>query len=215
MLLLKQAPITEDTINNLISIRMGLFYDAADDLAEQLFTGKISIGTWQEMMKGLIRGIHTSVAAIGKGGWSEMTSADWGRLGTPLREQYAYLARFADHIAANRETISLSQIASRSKLYGKASGHSASLMQLPAATISQLPWIPKDGSTECLVGCKCYWSLEVIDVIDVVDGVQIIRAQWHLSDAEHCQDCIDRDGFVTTITAPVGVVVPPRIGGFE
>jgi len=208
----KQLPIDDKSIRNLITIRQQLFYDSSDSLAEQLFTGDISIGQWEESMKQLIRGVHTSTAAIGKGGWDNMSWSDWGRLGTPLREQYRYLHGFAETISNKRDTISLQAIQARARLYGNASGYSATLMQAGADIEAQLPWMPKDGSTECLINCRCVWVLEIIDTLD--DGSKLVQATWRIRPAEHCQDCIDRNNHVEIITVGKDVEVPGMIGGF-
>lgn len=210
-ILLKQLPIDDESKANLVRVRIGIFFDASDALAEQMFTGQISLGQWQEDMKRIIRESHTSCAAIGKGGWGEMGAKDWGRLGTPLREQYKYLRGFADFISENRDTVSLAAIRARARLYGEGAGGSAVLMQAGAVFEDILPWIPKDGSTECLNRCKCHWELSVTGTQS--DGFRQVRAVWVLSVAEHCNTCVGRDGHVETFVVPAGTVVPDMIGG--
>jgi len=163
-------------------------------------------------MKQLIRGVHTSTAAIGKGGWDQMTWSDWGRLGTPLREQYRYLHGFTETINSQRDTISLRAIQARARLYGNAAGYSAILMQAGAEIADQLPFMPKDGSTECWNGCHCIWLLDVIDTLD--NGTQVVQATWRIRPAEHCQDCVDRNNYVHMVYVQKGVIVPKTIGGF-
>lgn len=67
-------------------------------LGEQLRDRSISITEWQLRMAQEIKIIHTYSAALAKGGWAQMTPADYGRVGYRLREQYAYLANFAAQI---------------------------------------------------------------------------------------------------------------------
>ena len=208
----KQLPIDDESKRQLMYLREQLFYDKTDELAEKVFTGDITIGEWEETMKMEIRNLHTSMAAIGAGGWDAMTSQMWGRLGTPLREQYRYLHGFAEHITENRNTISLDMIKSRSRLYGKAGGYSVSLMQAGAYIESQLPYIPRDGSTECLMGCHCFWELNAISR-DRITG-QKVQAVWLTQPAEHCDDCLEREGTTVIIHVPLGIPVPPKIGGF-
>jgi hypothetical protein len=208
----KQLPISESSKKNLIQIRTNIFNDSVEVLAEQVYSGDISIGAWEEQMKVLIRGLHTSTAAIGKGGWDNMESADWGRLGTPLREQYRYLHGFAEAISDKRDTISLAQIKSRSRLYGGAGGYSAALMEAGSDIESQLPFLPRDGSSECLNGCKCRWELEVTNIAD--NGVKTVKCIWKLSPAEHCDTCKDRNGYIEIIKVDGSVAVPNTIGGY-
>ena len=206
----KQLPIDEASRANLLDIRKGIFNNEVDALAEDVFTGKISIGGWEESMKQLIREHHTSMAAIGKGGWDNMTWSDWGRLGNPLKQQYRFLHNFAENIAERRDTISLKAIKARAHMYGEAGGHSVAMAQ--AGRISDLlPWIPKDGSTECLVNCKCYWKL---DIIDKIGEYQLVQAVWNLRPAEHCVDCLERRGHTEVISVHESVEVPEIIGGF-
>jgi hypothetical protein len=207
----KQLPIDDDSKRELMLLREQLFYDKTDELAERIYTGVISIGQWEEAMKQEIRQLHTSMAAIGAGGWDVMDSTMWGRLGTPLRDQYRYLHGFAEHIADNKGSISLSMIKSRSRLYGKAGGYSVSLMQAGKLIESQLPFLPRDGSTECLVGCHCLWKLTKIGE-DRIRG-QKIQAVWLTKPAEHCPDCLEREGMAVMLQVPSNIPVPSQIGG--
>jgi hypothetical protein len=208
---LKQLPISDEDIQKLLNLRVDIFYDKSDKLAEQVFTGELTIGAWEETMRAELRQLHSSAAAIAKGGWDNMTSADWGRLGTPLREQYKYLHGFANTIAEQAETISLKAIQARARMYGRATGNTAALIQAGAVIESLLPWIPGDGSTRCLVNCRCRWDLRIIKV-DKKSGDKTVKAVWRLSPAEHCEDCLDRNGHIVTIVVPKDVIVPKYIG---
>ena len=103
-------------------------------------------------------------------------------------------------------------IQARARLYGNASGYSAILTQAGADIESQLPWMPKDGSTECLVNCKCVWLLYVIEVLN--SGTRVVQATWRIRPAEHCKDCIDRNNYVHILYVPKDVKIPKMIGGF-
>jgi len=220
----KQLPINDKSKSNLIQIRTNIFNDSAEVLAEQVYTGEITIGAWEESMKQAIRGLHTSVAAIAKGGWDNMSFSEWGRLGTPLRNQYKYLHGFAETIFAKKDTISLNAIKARARLYGNAGGYVANLMVAGASIAEQLKFIPRDGTTSCLVSCKCFWSLEVIDVLE--NGVQVVECIWRLTPAEHCEatgggydnggkdGCVDRNGMTQIIRVDASVKVPSMIGGY-
>jgi len=212
-IVLKQFPISEEGKANLIAIRTSLFDNSADTLAEQVYTGEISIGAWEESMKQLIREVHASVAAIAKGGWDEMSWSDWGRLGTPLREQYKYLHGFAQAILEKIDTISLNAIKARAHLYGQGAAGSAVLIQAGPVFESLLPYLPRDGSTECLMRCRCAWILEIIDN-DKPTKKKVVEATWVLGVAEHCATCLDRDNVVITLTVPEDTEVPHVIGGY-
>lgn len=205
----KQLPIGEESKKRLMEIRRGLFNSDSDRLAEKVYTGDISIGQWEENMKRLIREFHSSMAAIGKGGWGEMTWADWGRLGPIVKEQYRYLHGFAETLAEKRDTISLAAIKARAHLYGSAGGYSAAITEAGFVIQDLLPWIPRDGSTECLVNCCCRWEL---DIVGESGDFYTVRCVWRLAPAEHCPDCIDRNGHVEMIRVHKSVTVPKIIG---
>ena len=160
--ILKQLPISEVSKQNLIKIRTNMFADEVNALAERMFTGDITLGSWEEAMKKMIRELHTSTAAIGKGGWDQMTPADWGRLGPVLKGQYKYLHGFAQYVEENKDTVSLKAIQARARMYGNAGAFSSVVVQAGDVISKKLPWLPKDGSTECLVNCKCFWKLDIV-----------------------------------------------------
>ena len=215
----KQLPIDPKSAQNLIQIRLGIFNNDVDALAEKVFIGDITVGAWVEEMKALIRGVHTGVASIAKLGWENMTPSAWGTVGAEIKKQYRYLQGFAEDILANKDTISLAAIQARAHMYGQAAGHTAALMQagnLAGGTrrkptgYDSLPWIPKDGSTKCLSSCRCFWSIEVLSTD--TDSQQIL-ASWILDpEAESCEDCVDRMGFTTTLTVPLDWEIPDVIG---
>ena len=207
----KQLPIDDAAKRKLFDVRLNIFYDSSDVLAEQVFTGALDIGSWEVEMRSLIKEMYTSASAIGKGGWDAMSFQDWGRLGTPVREQYKYLKGFAADIAERADDVTLSYIRARARMYGNSAGYVAELMQASEDLLQYLPWLPKDGSTECLVNCKCFWELKVIATKKTF---KTVRATWRLRPAEHCTDCVDRNGHVETFNVHKDTPVPPILGGF-
>lgn len=215
----KGLPIDDASKARLIQARMDIFDTDMDNLANQVYSGQISLGQWEENMKGLIKGLHASTAAIGKGGWDEMTQSDWGRVGAEVKKQYRYLHNFAENIAENRDSISLKAIQARAHMYGDAAGHTAGIMQAGEfsggttrnPTEWALPWLPKDGSTECLVNCKCKW---ISDIVDQTKDWKLVQFTWTLFPAEHCHDCVERSGHAEIFRVPADTYVPPEIGGW-
>ncbi len=207
----KQLPIDEASKSNLISIRTNIFNNEVDSLAERMYTGEISVGQWEESMKKLTRELHTSTAAIGKGGWDQMTPADWGRLGPVMKEQYRYLHNFAEKIAEERDTISLQTIKARAHMYGNAAHNTAYMIEAGQVLSDKLPWMPGDGSTECLVNCKCRWELETVNK---QGDFNIVQATWKLGEAEHCDTCLERDGYIHTLRVYKDISIPSTIGGY-
>lgn len=84
-------------------------------LARQLNDGEINLAEWQEATALRVKNIHLAMHAAGRGGFHNLTQADYGRLGARLRRQYGYLQRFALDIEAGRQ--SPAQIEYRAGLY--------------------------------------------------------------------------------------------------
>src|SRR5690349_25140950 len=74
--------------------------DRLADLSQRLVAGRISLADWQRGMAMEIKDLHLAQRAAGRGGWAQLTAADYGAVGGTVRHQYAYLARFAAGIAA-------------------------------------------------------------------------------------------------------------------
>ena len=72
-------------------------------LAEQLRTRKISPRRWELQMREAIKATHMASAAAAKGGWAQMSPADYGRAGREIRKQYAYLERFAKQVKSGEQ----------------------------------------------------------------------------------------------------------------
>ena len=205
----KQLYIDDASKANLVKIRIQVFYRDVDALAERMYAGQISLGQWEEDMRTLVRELHTGCTAIGKGGWDLMTPKGWGQAGAAIKKQYRWLHGFAEDIEERKDTISLAAIKARAHLYGEAGGYSANLAQA-GDIASMLPWIPRDGQSECMNNCKCAW---ILVEGEPEAGMKTITATWTLSPAEHCDTCLERSGHVETLVVPAGTEVPDFIGG--
>jgi hypothetical protein len=153
-------------------------YTALDALTEQLYNGQINVAQWQVGVAQELKDAHLAQAMLGVGGKANMTSVEYGRVGGVLRDEYRYLARFADDIAAGRQ--SRAQAMARIKQYGNASqqaywrewslkepyiwwqrnaGESCSdCVDIEANnpyTGDTLPTVPGAGTTKCRGNCKC------------------------------------------------------------
>lgn len=78
----------------------------ATNLMEDLRAGRISLTRWRLEMRELVKETHLYSAAAARGGWDQLDSSDYGRVGQILSRgpkggfgQYEYLERFADEIA--------------------------------------------------------------------------------------------------------------------
>lgn len=207
----KQLPIDDKSKAALLELRRRLFWDRTDALAEQLYTGEISIGQWQEAFKDQMRQFYSSSAAIGKGGWDNMTYSDWGKLGPVMRDQYRYLQGFAEYIDQHRDTVSLKYLKARARLYGEGGAFGATLVEAGTVFSALLPWLPKDGTTECLNRCHCRWANSIEER---QRDWRLVKSVWRLGHADHCTTCFERDGYTVYNRVHESVFVPPTIGGY-
>lgn len=67
-------------------------------LGEDLRNGRISLRDWQTGMRREIKRVHLNGAAAAKGGWAQLSPADYGRIGQIVRGQYGYLEKFAREV---------------------------------------------------------------------------------------------------------------------
>lgn len=74
----------------------------ARSLADDLRTGRITLETWRTEMREMIKAVHVYSAAAAKGGWAQMTPADYGRVGQIVRGEYGFLEAFARKIATGK-----------------------------------------------------------------------------------------------------------------
>lgn len=85
-------------------------------LVSDLADGSITIEQWQEQARAIIKAGHIQAALVGNGGMQGMDNAAWGRVGWRLREEYRYLARFAQDLLEQR--VSVPMALARISLYG-------------------------------------------------------------------------------------------------
>jgi hypothetical protein len=68
-------------------------------LGRDLQAGRLTLAEWQVATAKSLKAAHLASAAAARGGWAQMTQADYGRVGHKLRGEYGFLARFAQAIA--------------------------------------------------------------------------------------------------------------------
>lgn len=106
-----RSPIIRNTSREAVRLALDKALDKANgraqSLAKQLQGGKIDLSTWRTGMRDVVKQTHLYSAMAAKGGRSQMTKADYGRVGQILargpkggRGQYQYLERFAREIQA-------------------------------------------------------------------------------------------------------------------
>ena len=71
-------------------------------LAGQVAAGTLDVAEWQRLTANLVKSTHVVSAALAKGGFGQMTAADYGRVGQEMRRQYRYLRRFAAEVETGK-----------------------------------------------------------------------------------------------------------------
>jgi hypothetical protein len=203
-----------------LSARMKTFNRDLDSLSQRLYTGKITLGMYEEDFRTRMREYMAGCATIAKGGDPKsMTSSDWGKVGAELKKQYNWLHGFSKAIYENRDTVSLQAIQARAHLYAEAGVKGATEIQAGYFApntrrdpVNILPWMPRDGSTACMNRCGCVWDLAVVSS-DEAQGIKTVQATWRMDPTlENCVDCIPRDGHVEIVEVPIEEDVPSTIG---
>ena len=69
---------------------------------KMLADGSITLDQWQGSVREAIKAAHIQTAIIGHGGRDGMGSAEYGRIGQSLRQEYSYLQNFARDLLERR-----------------------------------------------------------------------------------------------------------------
>lgn len=82
---------------------LDLYVDASEnvsrDVSMLLREGQISLSDWHLQMRSHVKDVHLTAAAVQRGGWDNMTPADFGRAGQRIKTQNEFLDNFAQQIA--------------------------------------------------------------------------------------------------------------------
>lgn len=87
-------------------------------ISQQLRDGDIGLAEWQLEMMQQIKTTHLAGAAMQRGGWQQMTQADFGRVGQIVRNEYGFLRNFAEQIAIGKQKLD-GTLTRRAALYGQ------------------------------------------------------------------------------------------------
>jgi hypothetical protein len=88
-------------------------------LTEQLRAGSLDLRSWQLAMRDAVKAGHLAAGMAAKGGKSQMTQSDYGRIGQILRTEYGYLNRLVEGIANGSIPLD-GRVLQRAEQYGKA-----------------------------------------------------------------------------------------------
>lgn len=90
-----------------------------DIASRALVSGTIDINEWLDTMTDLVKRSHLVSAAAQRGGWAQMSPADFGRVGRIVRDQYSYLRTFAEQIESGKQPLD-GNLIRRAALYAQA-----------------------------------------------------------------------------------------------
>lgn len=68
--------------------------------SEQLRAGTIDLAQWQRTVRDSVKETMLDATALARGGWDQLTQADFGRVGQAVRVQYEYLDKLTSEIRA-------------------------------------------------------------------------------------------------------------------
>lgn len=88
-------------------------------LTRQLQAGTLDLATWQLDAMNIIKVEHVAAGIAAHGGREHMAPADYGWIGSRIKEQYAYLRNFAEEIASGQQALD-GRLLVRAELYGQA-----------------------------------------------------------------------------------------------
>lgn len=185
--------MSKDRALSLIDKSMATSGDRVGDLSRLIANGEISPADWVERMRAEIKKEYIRQYSFGRGGLENMTTRDYRSIGGMLKEQYGYLGRFADEIAAGNLTEG--QIATRARMYidSAREAYERANARAKGVPTSQLPTFPGGGRTACLTRCRCNW--EFVEVYDQNGVLVAWDCYWRLDPAaEHCSDCLANAG---------------------
>ncbi len=77
--------------------------------------GKINLAHFEIEMREMLKSSHIIAASVGRGGRARMTLSDWGKVGSRLKAEYGYLAKFTRKVGLGK--IEKVATANRAKKY--------------------------------------------------------------------------------------------------
>lgn len=147
-------------------------------IVDRYNAGSLSASAFKREMRGAIKTAFGAEYVFGRGGFKQMTPADWGRLGSEVKRQYQFLDRFVEKLPE----LSANQISARALMYMDSSVQ-AHGRGLASAWDVTPPGTPGDGGSACKSNCRCSIRFELED-----GGVVMY---WD-TQADPCPDCASR-----------------------
>lgn len=157
--------------------------ESADAAAERLTEDKSTLSTYTDSMVNIMLVGTLAAYALGRGGLRMVRPSDTQKIEEMVQGQITYLAGMTAEIRGNQ--LSPIQLIARSRMYGESTGRGTDVARAYAKGLD-LPAYPLDGSTECLMNCRCHWK--------IVEKPTRWEATWVLGPVKtiHCATCLRR-----------------------
>lgn len=130
--------------------------------SEQLNIGEIDLAQWDTVMRQEIKRAHLGSAALLRGGWAQMTPADYGRVGAAVKKQYQYLERFIEDIRSGNANTRGGHLFNRARMYpasARIAFHEQQTVQLEALGYTEERNVlhPAEHCAECVDASARGW----------------------------------------------------------
>lgn len=154
------------------------------ETTQNLLAGTVMLADWQIQMMAAVKAVHLVALAVAHGGWNQLDQSDFGWVGQRIREQYRFLADFANEVASGAQPLN-GRLGVRITMYAGAARatHREAQRRLAARRAvdeerrvlgvadhcktclqqARLGWQPfgtlkRIGDSECRVNCRCTWA---------------------------------------------------------
>lgn len=109
--------LSKASVEKLVDTRIEKLETILKRTTRMLSEGSITLDQWQSSVRELIKTAHIQAAIVGYGGRKNMGSAEFGRIGQKLRQEYKFLQGFARDMLEQR--ISAPMALARIGLYAR------------------------------------------------------------------------------------------------
>jgi hypothetical protein len=132
------------------------------DLTQQLRDGKIRLADWQTAVAREVKNVHLYSTAAAKGGWANMTPADYARAGQRIEAQYRFLRGFAEDVASGKQPLNGAAL-SRAVMYSEAGRNTfhhveRQEMEIRGMTEERSVIHPADSCEDCIEQDEAGWQ---------------------------------------------------------
>jgi len=183
--------LSEATLNEVRDAYLEDVMGLMDDYAANLDNGIWTTAHFESEMRRRLKHAYVAEYTLGRGGASQMTQSDYGRVGNLLKSQYGYLRGYLDDLTRGQETKGTA--ANRARNFIGSARQSFSRGRSRGRDLD-LPYHPADGGTECHGNCRCHWDIEEDDTE--------VRAYWVVSANKPCAGCLSRGAESSPLVFP-------------